>query len=1098
MLTDAQRAALAARLRQGRQVLAAIPRRPAGLTGLPMSYGQEQLWFLDQFAPGLATYNIPLAISVSGPLDAAALGRALDGLAARHEALRTRLLPGPDGRPVQVIDPSASSPLELTDLSGPDAARCRERLAAFIGRAAEQPFDLARGPLLRTWLLRLAADEHILLLVVHHAVFDGWSAGVAVADLAALYLAEVTGEPSGLAELPVQFADYAIWERDRLAGERLAELERYWRTALAGAATVQFPADRPRPALDSFAGQIAERLAGRELLDGLRELSTAAGTTLPALLLAALHVLLYRHTGQADLTIGTFSANRGRPELVRMIGFLVNTLPVRADLSGDPPFTSLLHQVRDTLVAGYEHQDLPFGRLVETLNVPRDPSRAPLVQIVASYAERDPVPVTAAGAVFTLTDLVVGVNAAKFDLSLLMEARPAGLWLECTYKPGLYDAATITRLLASFETLLTGIVSRPDARLSRLPVLTGAELHQELARGAGPADQAPPGCLHELFEAQVARTPDAVAAEFEGECWTYAELNRAANQVGRLLRGAGAGPEMLTGICMTAGLPRLAAMLGAWKAGAGYVPLDPELPPARLEFMIADTRMPVLLADAASVAALPAVAGVTVLSLDAERAALAALPGGNLPGTGVTAANTAYVLYTSGSTGQPKGVLMEHRQPVSFLHGMMTRWDIGPADVVLQFSAFTFDISIMDTYLPLLAGGRVLLASRQTLHSPPRLAALISGRGVTVACLTPPVLSLLAGERLDGLRLLLSVGEELPSALVRPWLRPGLRFVNDYGPTEACIGALYMPLDESIGLPPPIGTPKPGYRAYVLDDYGGIVPPGAPGELHLGGAGVARGYLGRPALTAQRFVADPFAPRPGGRLYRTGDLVRRRGDGRLVFLGRIDGQVKIRGLRIELGEIEAALAAHPAVAQAVVVVRTDQAGERQLAGYVRRESGAPQPGDAALREHLARTLPAYMIPASLTEVAEFPLNPSGKISKSALPAPAVSRPGAAAAPPGTLLETVLASWYAMLLRRELVGADDGFFDLGGTSLQAMRLVALLSDELDVDIAVAAVFLAPTPRQLAATLRTEHNLHDTELSAAELAGLSGPVAAEGAA
>ena len=1089
MLTDSQRAALAARLRRGRESEAStVPRRPAGMTDLPLSYGQEQLWFVDRFAPGQPTYNITFALQMSGPLDAGALGRAAGALVARHEALRTRLVANADGRPVQVIDPPGAAPPELVDLSEFDPDKRQAALREFIDAEAVRPFSLADGPLLRTWLLRLAGDEHLMIVVVHHSVFDGWSVGVFVRELAALYQQEAGGEPAGLDELAVQFADYAVWERDRLQGAALAELEGYWREAMDGCETVQFPTDRPRPVLDGFEGGQVPHMIELDLLDALREVSRREGSTLFVTLMAALLALLSRYTGQTDLVVGTSSANRGKRDLVPLIGFLVNMLPVRTDLSGDPAFTELMARVREATTGAYGHQDLPFGRLVETLQVERDPSRAPVFQVSMTYLEGDSTPVSAADVDFVVlgTELEVDFTAAKFDLDFGAEARSDGLLLECSYKTALFDEATIRRLLGNFEVLLRGVAADPSARLSQLPVMTDDEMHAELVEWNDTAAVTAAACVHQEFEAQAARTPEAVAAEFEGERLSYAELNAQANQVARRLRAAGAGPEVLVGVCMQAGLRRLAALLGIWKAGGGYVPLDPELPADRLAFMITDTGMPVVLTEQNSAASVPAADGVTVISLDGEWDQICGLDSADLADGQVVPSNVAYVIYTSGSTGQPKGVVVEHRHAVNFLQGMVGHWQVGAPDVVLQFSAFTFDVSVMDTFMPLLGGAKVVLASAETLHSPPRLAALIRDTGVTFACLPPAVLSLLTGEDFPGLRVLMTAGEELPSELARCWVRPGLRFVNGYGPTEATVIATYSELDGS-AYPPPIGLPTwPNYQAYVLDEYLNPVPAGVTGELHIGGASVARGYLNRPELTRRQFVADPFGGQSEARLYKTGDLVRRRGDGSLVFVGRADDQVKIRGLRVEPGEIEAALYAHPAVAQAVVTVVTDPAGDRQLAAYLRARADGGGAGGlvpADLREFLARTLPAYMIPAYLIMVDGFALNASGKIDKAALPAPGTQPQAqlpAAQVPPATLIETMMVSLFATLLNLEQISVTDSFFDIGGSSLQAMRLITMMAEELEVDIGVAEVFLAPTPRQLAALLRDKHGLEDVDL------------------
>ncbi len=1064
MLSQEQRAELAARLRrgQGGEAAGRIGRRSPG-PGLPTaSFGQEQLWFLDQFAPGQATYIVPSVIRIGGQLDPGALGRALDQLAERHEVLRTRLVADGLGRPVQVIDPVVPAVLEVVDADGSPQAALRELVLA----QAMRPFDLALGPLLRTCLVRLGEAEHALVAVFHHAVFDGWSAGVFVRDLAALYGGEVSGEQPGLAELPVQFADYAVWERERLQGQVLADLESYWRGVLEGFETVQFPADRPRPVIDCFDGALAERMTDAGLLAGLREVSRQEGVTLFVTLMASLLTLLHRYTGQDDLVVGTVAANRDRRALTPLIGFLVNTLPIRCDISGDPAFRDLLARVKEVVVGAFAHQDLPFGKLVDTLRVVRDASRSPIFQINFTYAERDDTPVRAAGADFLLIDLVRSLDAAKFDLTFAVEVRAGGLWLECCYKTALFDAGTVERLLGHLEVLLRGVVSDSSARLSELPLLTEAELRAELHDWNDTAGPVPSVCVHEGFEAQAARTPGAIAAEYEGERVTFAELNRQANQVARRLRELGVGPEELAGVCMGAGLRRLAVMLGILKAGAGYVPLDPALPAQRLAFMIADSAMTVILTDTPSA---ESVADAGALNVDAEWDRLSQLAGDDLKDTGVTPANVAYVIYTSGSTGQPKGVVVEHRNVVNLAYGLIEHWGIGPGSVMLQFASFAFDVSVKDMFLSLLSGARLVLAAPETLHSPPRLAALIRQTGITFASLPPAVLGLLPAGQYPELRVIMAGGEELPAEVARRWIRPGLRLVNGYGPTETTVTAAFAELDATTPMPPPIGSPvRPNYRAYVLDRQLNPVPVGVFGELHIGGAGVARGYLNRPDLTRERFIPDPF--QPGQRLYKSGDLVRRRPDGTLAYAGRIDGQVKIRGIRIELGEIEAALAAHPAIAQAVVTVVTGPAAGSELAAYLRLDGGpAREPvSDQDLRAHVARTLPAAMIPAHYLTVETFPLNASGKVDRKALPAPR-RQETQDKAEPETPAEAMLMSVYATILGTTRVGATDSFFDLGGNSLTAMRLVNLISRETDVDLGVSAIFLHHTPRLLAAAI-----------------------------
>ncbi len=628
MLTDSQRAALAVRLRRGRTgVPGGIGRRAAGLTRLPLSYGQEQLWFIHRLASGQPIYNIPHALRLSGPLDARALGAAVDALVSRHEALRTRLVPGPDDNPVQVVDPPGAGTVRTLDLSGLPPGDRQARLDEFIGAEAVRPFALDKGPLLRVWLIRLAGQEHLLLIVVHHCVFDGWSADVLTRELAALYRQEAAGEPSGLADLPVQYADYALWERDRLRGQVLEDLEGYWRQTMDGFETVRFPADRPRPPIDDFAGGLAERTADLSFLGELRELSRREGTTLFGTLLAGLAALLFRYTAQADLIVGTVTASRSRAELAPLIGYLVNTLPIRVDASGDPTFADLLARVRAATTGAYAHQELPFARLVQTLRVERDPSRGPVFQIALTYADRDTTPLRAAGVDIGVTDLVIDIGAAKFDLAFLAEGRADGLWIGCSYKTALFDDDTMHRLLAHYEVLLRGALADPATRLSELPVLTADELRRELSGWNDTAVPLPVTCVHQGFEAQAAATPDAVAAQIDDETISYRELNRQAGQIASLLRQAGAGPEVLVGVCMRTGISRLAALLGVWKAGGGYVPLDPDLPADRLSFMIADTATPVIIADPTTAPSLPS-SPATVLTLDDPREPKGAVPSG--------------------------------------------------------------------------------------------------------------------------------------------------------------------------------------------------------------------------------------------------------------------------------------------------------------------------------------------------------------------------------------------------------------------------------------------------------------------------------------
>jgi amino acid adenylation domain-containing protein len=1070
---------------------------------VPLTFGQQQLWFIDEFHHGLPAHNLPHQIRLSGPLDLAALRRAVDQLVARHPALRTRLPAGDDGMPVQAVDPPGPIRIEQADA---------ERLSEFAITQARRPFQIARAWPIRMSLVRLDDEEHALVLVVHQLAFDEASFAVLLTDLAALYRAEVEQSAPALPELTYTFAEYAVAERQRVPGRGAAWTEErsdegrqhpkaprqagaggsggsppgrqsggssprastaYWTATLADLTAARFPTDRPRPLLASHDGEVETVTIGLDLLDGLRAVSDRAGAPLQVTLLAAVQALLYRYTGQTDLVLGTATANRDDPRLAPLIGYFENVLPIRADVSGDPSFGELLDRVKAAVDGAVAHQDLPFARIVDALEVERDTGRFPVFQTWLRYHE--PVAeVTAGGVAFRPEP--VRLLASRYDIAFDAAPAAGGLRIEATYPPALFDQDTVRRLLGHLEVLLAGIVADPSARLSRLQLLTHAEWHREVVEWNDTAREFPQICIHEGFERQAERTPQAVAAECGADKMSYRDLNQRAGQIADQLREAGVGPETLVGVCMRTGITRLAALLGIWKAGGGYVPLDPGLPAERLGYMITDTGMRLVITDAESAPSLPATSAA-VLTLDDEPAAGQPADASDRPGA--TPSNVAYVIYTSGSTGQPKGVVIEHRHAINFLHGMIEAWHITPSSAVLQFAAYTFDVSVMDMFMPLLAGAKVVLAPAETLHSPPRLAALIRDSKVTFACLPPAVLSLLVGEKVGDLRTLLSAGEELTSELLRSWQREGLEIYNGYGPTECAIGSTFMLLEPTTKLPPPIGRPKPNYQAYVLDEHLNPVPVGVTGELHIGGAGVGRGYLNRPELTRQRFIDDPFRPGPGGRLYKTGDLVRRRLDGTLVFTGRIDDQVKINGLRVELGEIEAALVSHPSVSQAVVIVVTNRAGKKQLAGYLRAESGqSPQIAD--LRAHLAGTLPSYMIPSYLIELPELPLTTNKKIDKAALPAPESVVVHAERVPPRTLIETVLVDLYATILGDEQIGAADSFFDAGGNSLQALQLIAQLYAALAVDLDVSAVFLAPTAQQLAAVLRDSHGFDDAEL------------------
>ena len=1054
-----------------------------------LSSAQEQLWFLTQLAPESPTYNVPFAVRLDGPCDRTALHRALDALVARHESLRTTF-PSVDGRPWQVI--GAPTPLELglTDLTGLPAGGRDAELTRVAATQARRPFQLDRGPLLRTHLVRLGETSHVLVMTVHHIVFDGWSSGVFLRELGALYDQFATGAEARLAEPGLQYADYAVWQRQQLEGDRLARLVDYWTQTLAGVPTLELPTDRPRPAIQSFVGGNESLDIPGPLVGALKELSREQGTTLFMTLLTGFAVLLSRYSGQDDIVVGTPAANRGRTELEPVIGYFVNMLAIRIDLSGDPSFVELLSRVRQATMGAYVHQDLPLATLVDALRLERDPSRSPLFQTGFTVQENQ-------DGAFSSTLRIdvddVPTGTAKTDLSLFVSESPDRLGLGMEFAEGLFERATVQRMLTHLRVLLEGVTADPGRRLSQLPLLTPPERQRQLVTWNDTAAPAPTQCVHELFEAQAAARPDATAAVLAGQPISYRELDRQANQVARHLQRLGVGPEVLVGVCAHRSLRRLAGILGVLKAGGAYLPLDPAYPAERLAFMLDDSAVAVVLAETATAGAVPG-GQASVVCLDADWPAITACDDTALPSQ-AGGHNLAYVIYTSGSTGQPKGVLIEHGSVANYAVSAARALGVGPGERVLQFASLSFDASVFEMFAALACGATVCLADEDTLRSPARLAQLLREGWISIALLTPGVAAVLAAEAdtFADLRVIVIGGESFSSELVWSWARPGRRVVNGYGPTEATVAAVLGECrgDEPL---PPIGRPLANQQVYVLDRHLNPVPVGVPGQLYLGGMGLARGYLNRPELTAERFIRNPFGDdlaAAGARLYATGDLVRWLPDGNLVLLGRTDHQVKIRGYRIELGEIETVLAAHPSVAQAVVTAREDVPGYKQLVGYVTAEA-AEALDPLGLRHHLEVQLPAYMVPAHIVVLDAFPLTPSGKLDRNGLPAPAPVEPGGAQ-PPRTLVEALLADVFAEVLGLAAVGVDDNFFELGGNSLQAMRLLARLRDTLAVEADVTVVFQTPTVATLAESLRTEHGLSDESLDddggLAELARLS---------
>jgi amino acid adenylation domain-containing protein len=1041
-----------------------IPRRGT-LEQLPLSFAQQRLWFLAQLEPESPTYNIPAAYRLRGLLNVAALEQSLSEIVRRHETLRTTFM-AVDGQAVQVVAPHRPRALPMVDLRGEPAREQEARALQLAAEDAHRPFDLAQGPLFRATLVQLTEEEYVLLLNMHHIVSDGWSRMVLFQELTTFYTAFATGKPSPLPELPIQYADYAVWQREWLQGEVLEAQLVYWRQQLAGPLPMlHLPTDRPRPAVQTSWGANHAMLLSKTLTEALNVISQREGVTLYMTLLAAFQTLLHRYTGQDDITVGSPVAGRTRAELEGLIGFFVNTLILRTDLSGNPTFRELLGGVREMALGAYAHQDLPFERLVEELQPQRSLSHPPLFQVMFTLQNAPRQTLVLPG--LTLRRLEVNSGTAKFDLTLSMAESADGLRGVWEYNTDLFVAATIYRLADHFRTLLEGLVAHPDQHLAELPLLTATERQQILVEwNATQASYPKDACIHELFEAQVERTPDTVAVVCEGAQLTYRELNARANQLAHYLQALGVGPERLVGICVERSLELVVGLLGILKAGGAYVPLDPAYPSERLAFMLADAHIPVLVTQHQLIAGL-LVHQARVVCLDTDWARIAQERIEDPPSR-VTAQNLAYVIYTSGSTGKPKGVQVVHQGVVNFLEAMRQQPGLTVHDTLLAVTILSFDIAALELYLPLSVGARLVLMSREGAMDGQQLAVQLARSEATVMQATPATWRLLLEAGWPGNQQLniLCGGEALPRELAEQLLDRGSALWNLYGPTETTIWSAVLKVESGEG-PVAIGPPIANTEIYLLDRHLQPVAVGVPGELYIGGTGLARGYLHRPELTAEKFVPSLYSHEPGARLYRTGDLARYRPDGTLEFLGRMDQQVKVRGFRIELGEIEAALARHPGIAQAVAVAREDSPGDTRLVAYVVPRESAPLTA-ADLRGFLRLSLPDYMVPASLMMVDALPLTPNGKVDRRALPAPDRTRPeleGTFVAPRTPVEEGVARVW-AEVLGLERVGVHDNFFELGGHSLLAIRIMAGIHDIFQVELPLRTLFEEPTVAGLA--------------------------------
>jgi amino acid adenylation domain-containing protein len=1063
-LSAARRAVLEARLRG----LARAPEPAPAAAGAeaPLTFDQERLWFLDRVGQGGRAYNVYHGVRLEGELDAAALERALGEVVRRHGALRTTVREA-DGAPVQAVAPFAGFALPADDLSGLDPVEREAELRRRVAEVADPPFDLAAGPLFRARLVRLGARDHALLLCMHHLVSDGWSLGIISRELWALYGAFREGRPSPLPDLPPQYADWAVWQRARPPHDEERQLA-YWRARLAGAPELlELPADHPRPPMPSFRGGRVPVEAGPEVAEGLRALARAEGATLYMAVLAAFTVLLGRYGAGDDVVVGTPIAGRARKEVEGVVGLFMNTLVLRTDLSGDPTFREVVGRVRETVLGGWEHQDVPFARVIGELRPGRSLAHSTLFQVLFQLDEHGGGEAAAPGGL-RVRELPRESDTAKLDLALLLHADSRGIRGGVQYSADLFERATAARMAEHLERLLARAAADPDRRISRLELASPAERTRMAAWNRTAALYPAERCIHHLFEDQARRAPGAVALTCAGKQLTYAELDARANRLARHLRAMGVGPEARVGVCLERSPELLVAILGVLKAGGAYVPMDPSHPAERIGYVLDDSGVGVLLTQEALCARLPVRERLAVVAVDAAWDEIAGWSAAPVDG-GAGAENLCYVIYTSGSTGRPKGVAMHHRGVCNYIDWGIRFYGADRGNGAPVFSSMAVDLTVTNL-LPLFAGRPVhLLPEASPVEA---LAEVIRARpGFGLIKITPIHLgllnSMLAPGELSGVAGTLVIGADFLSAEPTvPWQEhaPGVRLMNEYGPTETVVGcsAYLLPAGRHRAGAVPVGPPIQNLTFHVLDRHLEPVPVGLPGELYIGGAGVARGYLGRPGLTAEKFVPDPFADAPGARMYRTGDRARWVDGGDLMILGRTDHQVKVRGYRVELGEVEAVLRRLPAVRECVVVTREDRPGDRRLVAYVVAGGVAP----AELRDHLRRTLPEYMVPAAFVVLDALPQTPTGKLDRALLPPPAYGGEAPDLDEPRSFVEAQLLQLWEELLGMAPIGPSQNFFELGGNSLLALRLFAQVNRRLGCDLPVSTLFTGGTVRHMA--------------------------------
>ncbi|WP_375492692.1 amino acid adenylation domain-containing protein [uncultured Nostoc sp.] len=1033
---------------------------------LPLSFAQERLWFFSQMEPANPIYNEPAALRLKGSLNVAALKKSLNKIIQRHEALRTNFTTV-DGQAVQVIAENLTLNVSVVDLQELPPSEREITYQQLATVEIQRPFDLISSPLIRATLFKLAEVEYVLLLTIHHILYDGWSYGIILKELATIYSAECNGLSPKLPSLPIQYKDFAVWHREWLFKEVFPSQLAYWKQQLSGMpALLELPTDRPRPAVQTFRGGHQRFVVSKELKQALMNFSQQQEATLFMMLLAAFKIFLYRYTGQTDICVGTAHANRDRSEIESLIGFFVNTIVLRTDISGNLSFKEILSRVREVTLLASAHQDLPFEKLVGELQPVRSLSHTPLVQVMLLLNVPTPE-IQMAGLV--VTPLEVESATAKFDLTLAMENSAAGLVGVWEYNTDLFDGSTIERMAGHFVTLLESIVANPKERISQLPMLTQVEQHQLLVEWNNTqADYPCDKCIHQLFEEQVERTPDAVAVVFENQQLTYHQLNCRANQLAHYLQSLGVKPDVLVGICVERSLEMVVGLLGILKAGGAYVPLDPDYPQDRLSFMLEDAQVLLLLTQQHITESLPE-HQAKLVCLDEVWEQITENNQDN-PTSKVRAFHLANLIYTSGSTGRPKGVMVEHRGLCNLAQAQIQTFGVDYDSRILQFASLSFDASISEVVMALGSGATLYLGTKDSLMPGMPLIEQLRDRGITHITLPPSVLAVLPTEELPALQTMIVAGEACSVELKKKW-SAGRNFFNAYGPTEASVCTTIAKCtveDEKIS----IGRAIANTQVYILDENLQPVPVGVPGELHIGGAGLARGYLNRLELTQEKFISHPFSNEPHSRLYKTGDLARYLPDGNIEYLGRIDNQVKVRGFRIELGEIEAALSQHPSVHSAIVTARVDTPGEQRLVAYIVPQEDCV-PTISKLRQFLKAKLPPYMVPNAIAILESLPLTPNGKVDHRALPAPDLDPDLLDKfVAPRTPIEKTLALIWAQVLKVEQVGIHNNFFELGGHSLLATQIISRLPSAFGISLPLRSLFESPTVAQLSEVISSQ--------------------------